>query len=83
MANHTYYYDMLATNSNFYIIIATLISAAIPLCYMLYKKNASLKGLAWTTWIGLVIYGIVYASIRENILGSGTVMWVVNSALIF
>jgi len=74
---------MLATNSNFYIIIATLISAAIPLCYMLYKKNASLKGLAWTTWIGLVIYGIVYASIRENILGSGTVMWVVNSALIF
>lgn len=83
MANHTYYYDMLSNASNFYIIIATLLSAAIPLCYMLYKKNASLKGLAWTTWIGLIVYGILYASIRENILGTGAVMWVINTALIF
>ena len=83
MANHTYYYDMLASSTNFYVIIATLVSAAIPLTYMLYKKNASLKGLAWTTWIGLIVYGIWYALIREDILGSGMIMRVVNSALIF
>ena len=83
MANHTYYYDMLSTSTNFYVIIATLVSAAIPLGYMLYKKNASLKGVTRATWIGLVVYGILYASIREDILGSGMIMWVVNSALVF
>lgn len=43
MANHTYYYDMLNNTSNIYIIIATLVCAAIPIAYILYWKNATLK----------------------------------------
>lgn len=83
MANHTYYYDMLKNTNNLYIILATFISAAIPVSYLLYRKNASIKGFARTTWIGLVLYGILYASIRDNILGTGAIMRVINSLIIF
>lgn len=83
MANHTYYYDMLKNSSNIYIILATLICAAIPVCYILYWKWATMKWFAWSTWIGLVLYGIIYASIRENILGTGAVMRAINTTILF
>ncbi len=83
MANHTYYYDMLNNTSNLFMIIATLVCAAIPVGYILYWKNATLKWFSRSLWIWLLIYGILYASIRESILGTGAIMRVVNSALVF
>ncbi len=83
MANHTYYYDMLKNTSNVYIILATLVCSAIPVSYMLYRKWANIKWLSRTLWIWLLLYGILYASIRENILGTGAVMRAVNSGIMF
>lgn len=83
MANHTYYYDMLKNQSNLSIILATLVCAALPTAYISHRKGWTFKGLMWVTWIGLALYGISYATIRENILGTGAIMRVINSGIVF
>ncbi|MFA7284323.1 MAG: hypothetical protein WC004_00675 [Candidatus Absconditabacterales bacterium] len=83
MANHTYYYDMLNNTTNIYTIVALLVCAAIPVIYLLYRKNATIKGLTWSLRIGLLVYGILYASVKETILGTGAIMRVINSAIVF
>jgi hypothetical protein len=69
MVNHTYYGSMLGSWQNWKIIIWALISAAIPLRYILKNKTFSLKKFfVWILPVGLLLFSLAHTIIKEGIV---------------
>jgi hypothetical protein len=65
MANHTYYGTMLASWANWKVIIRALISAAIPLRYILKSKTFSMKKFfIWVLPLGLIVFSVALAIVK-------------------
>ena len=83
LLNHTYYGTMLADKTNLYIIILNAICAFIPVWYAIWTKRKTTLWWIISLLISVIIYGIWYASIRDSILGSGTMMRPINMIMVF
>lgn len=83
MLNHTYYYNMRADTSNLYIILANAICAFIPVWYMIWFKKRTPIWWIVSLLISVILYWLIYASIRDNILGTGMIMRPINMIIVF
>lgn len=83
MLNHTYYQTMRADTSNLYIILANAICAFIPIWYIIRFKKKTLLWWISSILIWVIIYWILYTSIRDHILGTGMIMWPINMIIVF
>lgn len=74
LANHTYYrgtsaeVGMLGSASNRKILIWSLVLSAIPVSYLLFFKKKTIKGFSIALFIGLFLYAVAEAVIKQNIL---------------
>ncbi len=59
LANHTYYYNMLQTASNWYILIFWVIAALIPTVYILLKWKKTWKWLAISFLVWFALFSLV------------------------
>ena len=85
MANHTYYNDMFASRANRKMIIWMLISAAVPVAYIIWNKNFSIKNflLKWLP-AGLIVSSTAYLLLKESIFGStGFIILCLNTLLVY
>lgn len=77
LANHTYYrgtatdVGMLGSASNRKVFIWSLVLSAIPVSYLLFFKKKTIKGFSIALFIGLFLYSVAEAVIKNNILGPG------------
>lgn len=84
LPNHQYYSTMFATSANRWLLIWGIISAAIPLLYIIYTKVSSLKNILITMTIWLVLYSIAFVSIKDSALNvAWFVILLVNVWIIF
>ena len=84
MANHSYYGSMLSNWSNWKMIIASLVSAFIPLAYLIWHKKFSLRNFVifLFTWLGL--FSLIHVGIKwGSVWGGGSLILLFSTALLF
>lgn len=83
MLNHTYYYNMWGDTSNLYIILANAVCAFIPIWYTIWFKKKTPIWWIVSLLLSVVLYWILYTSIRDSILGTGIIMRPINMIIVF
>lgn len=84
MPNHQYYSSMFASSANRWLLIRWIISAIIPLSYIIYSKSLNLKNLLITTVVGLFLYSISFVAIKDDSLNvAWFVILLINVLIIF
>gem|GEM_PF-6363305 len=64
MATHTYYTKMLASDSNWKIIISGLLFSLLPGLYLIYAKKTKLITLISLFFLGLILFGFVFTTTK-------------------
>jgi len=84
MVNHTYYYSMLSNWNHWWMIVGALISAFIPLAYVLWNKRFNLKYFIVYLFSWLWLFGLVHAGIKESLMWiPGIIVLLINIAFLF
>ncbi len=83
MANHTYYNTMFASWENWKLIISSIISAWIPILYLIFNKKFSLKKFIIYLIIWLIVFGLLHTWIKDGFVGSGFIIFIINNLLLF
>ncbi len=83
LANHTYYYSMLQTSSNWYILIFWLIAALIPTVYMLIEWKKSWKWLTLAFLIWFALFSLIVWINKWWFLSLWYIIELFNYAIIF
>lgn len=74
IANHPYYWGtatdvgMMGSGTNWKILIWSLLCAALPVAHLLFFKKKTLKGFSLTLFLGLFLYSVISAVVKEGIL---------------
>lgn len=89
LLNHTYYrgtadaVGMMGTGANRKVLIWSLVFACVPLGYLLFMKKKSLKRFSICVFIGLFLYSVAQAAVKESIVGPGFLLLLFKYAVIF
>jgi len=83
LANHTYYYSMLQTASNWYILIFWVIAALIPTVYMLLEWKKSWKWLIFSFLWWFALFSFVLWLNKWWFLSLWYFIELINYAIIF
>ncbi len=83
MANHAYYSKMFASWTNWKLIISAVISAWLPIWYLLKNKKFSIKKFSIRLLVWLMIFSLLHIWIKWWLLWSGFIIYMVNSLILF
>ena len=83
MSNHTYYNSMLASWDNWKIIISAIISAWIPILYLIISKEFSLKKFIIYLVSWLIAFSLLHMWIKDGFVWSGFVVFIINNLILF
>ncbi|HRX64250.1 MAG TPA: hypothetical protein P5060_04050 [Candidatus Absconditabacterales bacterium] len=83
MANHTYYLDMFSNGKNWWIMIGAIVSAFVPVLYLLKNKKFSLKKFTIFLFVGLLLFSLLHMGIKGGLLGSGFIIFIINTTILF
>lgn len=83
MANHTYYKTMFADWANRKVVIWALISALIPVFYLLKNKKFSLWRFAISIFSWALLFGFINLIVKKSLVWSGFLLYIVNEILLF
>ncbi|HMT00724.1 MAG TPA: hypothetical protein PKC14_00200 [Candidatus Absconditabacterales bacterium] len=83
MANHTYYNTMFADGTNWSTLLMVLVAAFIPTSYLLFSKKIRLDYFALAIYSGILLFGLSWIAIKDQLIGSGLIMFALNSFFIF
>ena len=83
MVNHQYYSTMFASMSNRWMLIWAIVSALIPVWYIVYSKRPSLKNILIMLVSWLLVFSIAFVSIKDTLNAAWLVMLLINVSLIF
>ncbi|NOZ44540.1 MAG: hypothetical protein GXP45_05390 [bacterium] len=64
MSNHTYYASMLHNSKNIWMIVWALLSASIPLLYLIFHKSFKLKKFMIFVLLALMIFGFAHVILK-------------------
>lgn len=79
--NHTYYIDMAKDTSNIYLILLALVSAAIPVVWVVYFGKNTAQKLITTFFVWFLVFAIGNVMIKDSLIGNGFLMIVINFGL--
>ena len=83
LANHTYYYSMLKTLSNWWIVIFGLIAAMIPVLYVFFSSKLTFRKILFHFLIGFAIFFLVLWLNKWWFVWGWYLVWLVNFAILF
>lgn len=89
LANHTYYrgtadaVGMMGTLANWKILWWSFFFACIPLGYLLFFKKKSLTGFSIAVALGLFLYSVAQAVVKEAVLGPGFLLMLFKYVMLF
>ena len=83
MANHTYYKTMFADWANRKVVIWALISALIPIFYLLKSKKFSLWKFAISIFSWALLFWFINLIVKKSLVWSGFLLYIVNEVLLF
>lgn len=83
MANHTYYNGMLKNRTNRKLIIRAIISAIIPVFYIIKNKSFSIKKLIMYILIWLLLFSLIHVNVKWPIIAGWWIMLLFNTILLF
>lgn len=75
MLNHTYYFSMLESGKNWWIIFWMIVCGLIPVATIVWKWRLSLKHISIAALIAIVLSGIIHSSYKGGSVGGG---WMVQ-----
>ena len=83
LANHTYYYSMLSTLSNWWIVIFGLLAALIPVLYVAFSKKIDFKWIALYFFLWFAIFFFVLGANKWWYVWWGYLIGLVNFLILF
>ncbi len=83
MANHTYYNTMFADLTNRKVLVWALISALIPVFYLLKSKKFSLWKFTISIFIWALLFWLINLVVKQSLIGSWFLLFIVNEILLF
>lgn len=83
MVNHTYYNSMFASWENWKTVIAAIISAWVPVLYLIINKSFSLKKFIIYLVSGLLLFSLLHIRIKDGLVWSGFIIYIINNLLLF
>ncbi|MCK9467403.1 MAG: hypothetical protein M0P94_03680 [Candidatus Absconditabacterales bacterium] len=83
IANHTYYNSMFASWENWKTVISAIVATGVPVLYLIINKKFSLKKFIIYLISGLLIFSLLHMGIKDGLIGSGFVIFIINNLLLF
>jgi len=83
MAHHTYYNSMFWSWTNWKIVISAIISAWVPILYLIISKEFSLKKFIVYLVSWLLIFSLLHMWIKDGFVWSGFVIFIINNLILF
>lgn len=83
MVNHTYYYEMLGSSSNWKGVLVALLFSLLPVSYLVLSSKKNILVLVSLIFMWLFLFWLSFISIKDSILGWGWVMLFINFLIIF
>ena len=83
LANHTYYFNMLSTLSNWWIVIFGLLAALIPVLYVYFSSKPTLKKVAFHFLLWFAIFFFILGLNKWWFVSGGFLIGLFNFAILF
>lgn len=89
LGNHTYYrgtatdVGMMGSGANRKVLIWSIVLALIPISYLLFMKKKTVKGFSIALFVGLFLYSVAAAAVKNAILGPGFLIMLFKYAILF
>ena len=82
LAEHTYYFWMLSSGQNWWIIITALLCAMVPIIYLLASSKVKFKNLVIAFIIWAWFFGLIHSNIKWDPIKIWQIITVFNTVLL-
>jgi hypothetical protein len=83
MVNHQYYNTMFSSMANWWMIIWAIAAAIIPVGYIIYSKKITIKYLAISLLLWLLVFGAAFVGVKGDLTGAGLILLMINITILF
>ncbi len=83
LVRHDYYFDMLASFDNNLLVFFWFLISLIPALYLIFSKKVSILWFLGWTFLAKFLFWIAFIAIKDQIIGGGFFMFLINSALFY
>lgn len=83
MANHTYYNEMFASMNNRWLIIWAVVSAGIPLLYLVKNKKFSLRKFTIYLFLWLLLFSFIHLIVNDSFISKWFLLYIINILILF